>query len=162
MAIFGHFLGPSTAILNKKVLYRSVLGNMKVCGETGSFSPSMKGQHLMKKVVCWRQSCGSLGSSEMPGQTSAYHLWCGVRHVEAGAPLSEAGVRAVRWRPASSKALARRQRADAGLADTASKSSCSRSAYGIHIDILHWVFHKSNSAEHLHDDSTQPWLHPPA
>lgn len=76
--------------------------------------------------------------------------------------LSEAGVRAVRWRPASSKALARRQRADAGLADTASKSSCSRSAYGIHIDILHWVFHKSNSAEHLHDDITQPWLHPPA
>lgn len=47
MAIFGHFLGPSTAILNKKVLYRSVLGNMKVCGETRSFSPSMTGQHLM-------------------------------------------------------------------------------------------------------------------
>lgn len=41
------FLGPSTAVLNKKILYRSVLGNMKVCGETRSFSPSMTGQHLM-------------------------------------------------------------------------------------------------------------------
>lgn len=42
----------------------------------------------------------------------------GVRHVET--PLPEAGVRAARWRPASIKASARRQRVHAGLADGAS------------------------------------------